>query len=69
MGKEVYLGELRTDEEGRLLVLGGFGASASYDGQPVITFANNEGWHDDTGDGPVTATVSVGGRELPVDPA
>lgn len=28
MGKEVYLGELRTDEDGRLLVFGGFGASA-----------------------------------------
>ncbi|MFD0274050.1 LodA/GoxA family CTQ-dependent oxidase [Kitasatospora sp. NPDC127111] len=69
MGKEVYLGELRTDEDGRLLVLGGFGASASYDGRPVNTFANNDGWHDDTGDGPVTATVTIGGREIPVDPA
>ncbi|GAA2149013.1 LodA/GoxA family CTQ-dependent oxidase [Kitasatospora kazusensis] len=69
MGKEVYLGELRTDEAGRLLVFGGFGQSASYNGQPVTTFANNEGWHDDTADGPVTATVTVGGRELPVDPA
>jgi L-Lysine epsilon oxidase N-terminal/L-lysine epsilon oxidase C-terminal domain len=69
MGKEVYLGELRTDEAGRLLVLGGFGQSASYNGVPVTTFANNDGWHDDTGDGPVTATVTVGGRELPVDPA
>ncbi|MEU1287671.1 LodA/GoxA family CTQ-dependent oxidase [Kitasatospora sp. NPDC005856] len=69
MGKEVYLGELRTDEAGRLLVLGGFGQSASYNGAPVHTYANNDGWHDDIGDGPVTATVAVGGRELPVDPA
>ena len=30
MGKKVALGELRTDEAGRLLVLGGFGKSASY---------------------------------------
>ncbi|GAA3381489.1 LodA/GoxA family CTQ-dependent oxidase [Streptomyces sannanensis] len=69
MGKEVYLGELRTDEAGRLLVFGGFGQSASYNGMPVHTYANNDGWHDDTGDGPVTATVTLGGRELPVDPA
>jgi hypothetical protein len=69
MGKEVYLGELRTDEVGRLLVFGGFGHSASYNGRPVTTFANNDSWHDDTGDGPVTATVTVGGRSLPVDPA
>ncbi|MDH6129903.1 LodA/GoxA family CTQ-dependent oxidase [Kitasatospora sp. GP82] len=69
MGKEVYLGELRTDEDGRLLVFGGFGQSASYNGKPVTTYANNEGWHDDTGDGPVTATVTLGDREVPVDPA
>ncbi|MFB7665850.1 LodA/GoxA family CTQ-dependent oxidase [Kitasatospora sp. NPDC056138] len=69
MGKEVYLGELRTDEAGNLLVFGGFGQSASYDGRPATTFANNEGWHDDVADGPVTASVTVGGRELPVDPA
>ncbi len=69
MGKEVYLGELRTDADGRLLVFGGLGQSAAYDGRPVTTYANNDGWHDDIGDGPVTAVVRVGGRELPVDPA
>ncbi|MCU7820782.1 LodA/GoxA family CTQ-dependent oxidase [Kitasatospora sp. DSM 101779] len=69
MGKEVYLGELRTDEDGRLLVFGGFGASASYNGVPVHTYANNDGWHDDVADGPVTAEVTVGGRGVPVDPA
>jgi hypothetical protein len=69
MGSEVYLGELRTDEEGRLIVLGGHGRAASFDGSRAITFANNEGWHDDTSDGPVTATVTYQGRELPVTPA
>ncbi|GGV44576.1 3-isopropylmalate dehydrogenase [Kitasatospora herbaricolor] len=69
MGKEVYLGELRTDEDGRLLVFGGFGESASHNGKPITTYANNDGWHDDIGDGPVTAAVTVGGRVLPVDPA
>lgn len=69
MGKEVYLGELRTDAQGRLIVLGGHGKAASYNGAAAITFANNEGWHDDVADGPVTARVRYLGQELPVDPA
>ncbi len=69
MGTEVYLGELRTDDAGRLIVLGGHGVSASYTGDPATTFANNEGWHDDTADGPVTATVTHKGNTLNVDPA
>ena len=69
MGKPVYLGELRTDAQGRLLVLGGRGESASYNGALAITFANNEGWHDDVADGPVTASVRYDGKVLPVDPA
>jgi L-Lysine epsilon oxidase N-terminal/L-lysine epsilon oxidase C-terminal domain len=69
MGKAVYLGELLTDEAGRLIVLGGRGVSASYDGSKAVTFANNEAWHDDVSDGPVTAKVTLGGTELSVDPA
>ena len=69
MGKQVYLGELRTDEAGRLIVLGGHGKSASYTGSMAVTFANNDGWHDDTADGPVTATVRLGGRTLTALPA
>ena len=69
MGKPVYLGEIRTDDDGRLLVLGGRGQSASYDGSLAVTFANNEGWHDDTSDGPVAATVKFQGTVLEVDPA
>jgi hypothetical protein len=65
----VYLGELQTDEAGRLRVLGGRGKTGSVPGAKITTFANNEGWHDDTADGPVTATVSIGGRPIPVDPA
>ncbi|HEX8093702.1 LodA/GoxA family CTQ-dependent oxidase [Jatrophihabitans sp.] len=67
LGTPVYLGELRTDDAGRLLVLGGRGVSASATGAPPVTFANNEGWHDDTSDGPVTATVRIGGTSIPVD--
>jgi len=69
MGKRVYLGELRTDDHGRLLVLGGHGHADSHDGSRAVTFANNEGWHDDVADGPVTAEVRVGGRKLAVKPA
>src|SRR4030095_5681346 len=56
------LGDLLTDETGRLLVLGGLGNSGSYRfdefGQPRITdYANNDGWFDDTSDGPVMARL------------
>ena len=64
MGKPVYLGEAFSDEKGRLIVLGGHGKSASYDGSLAITFANNEGWHDDISDGPITATVIYQGQSL-----
>jgi L-Lysine epsilon oxidase N-terminal/L-lysine epsilon oxidase C-terminal domain len=69
MSKKVPLGELRTDGAGRLLVLGGFGHSASAAGKPATTFANNDGWHDDTSDGPVRATVRVDGKEFEAEPA
>jgi L-Lysine epsilon oxidase N-terminal/L-lysine epsilon oxidase C-terminal domain len=69
MDKEVYLGELRTDGAGRLLFLGGRGVSASSDGSPPDEFANNDKWHDDVSDGPVTAEVTIDGESIPVDPA
>jgi hypothetical protein len=62
-GVEVPLGELRTDEKGRLLVLGGFGRSDCRDSDraryPLKNFANNNGWFDDISDGPVTASVTL----------
>jgi len=65
IGEPVYLGELRTDERGRLLFLGGHGVSRSpYHDNPPITFANNDGWHDDVSDGPVDAEVTFDGRKL-----
>jgi hypothetical protein len=68
---QVPLGEVRTDEQGRLLVLGGDGKSASSTAAPAITFANNEGWYDDVSDGPVRATVKLkdGGQVLEAEPA
>lgn len=60
------LGELLAVEQeghGRLLVLGGYGNSGSVDtgaGQPFIsTYANNDGWFDDTSDGYVTAQLRL----------
>ncbi|HEY6236357.1 MAG TPA: LodA/GoxA family CTQ-dependent oxidase, partial [Candidatus Elarobacter sp.] len=68
--KPVYLGELRTDEDGRLLFLGGRGVSESlYGDTHPIAFANSPGWHDDTSDGPVHATVRIGKKQIPVDAA
>lgn len=57
----VYLGELQTDDAGRLVFLGGMGDSASFTNPvtPLATFANNQGWHDDTCDGPVDAVVTL----------
>jgi hypothetical protein len=68
-GKPVYLGELRTDESGRLIVLGGRGATgANPPGKVTTTFANNDGWHDDVSDGPVRAAVTIGGTTFEAEP-
>jgi hypothetical protein len=69
MGAPVYLGEMRTDEQGRLIMLGGHGKAENINGDIAITFANNEGWYDDIADGPITANVKYKGVELRVLPA
>lgn len=69
LSEKVYLGEMHTDEKGRLLLLGGHGKAANIDGDIAVTFANNEGWYDDTSDGPVTAKVIYNGVSLTVAPA
>lgn len=69
----VPLGEIRTDSDGRLIVLGGHGKSASPSGAPIFnpadpnSFNNANDWYDDISDGPVTARVSIDGRSVPVD--
>ena len=63
----VYLGELQTDDAGRLLVLGGRGQSGQTpQAKPLFTYANNDYWHDDVSDGPVSASVKVNGNDVPV---
>ncbi|MGD0866813.1 MAG: LodA/GoxA family CTQ-dependent oxidase [Rhizomicrobium sp.] len=52
------LGDLRTDAQGRLLVLGGLGVAGSHKREPtIVDYANNDDWWDDTSDGPVRATI------------
>lgn len=57
------LGEIQTDDNNHLIVLGGHGCSGSFKyktdfGEPMITsFANNDGWYDDIADGPVMAIL------------
>ena len=56
----VPLGEARTDADGRLLVLGGFGSSKSSPAQSLNGgFLNNNNWCDDVSDGPISATVKL----------
>lgn len=56
--REVKLGELRTDQAGRLLVFPGDGDSQSaIPNNPITNFSDNDGWYDDWCDGPVTARV------------
>lgn len=74
-GEPVSLGELRTDEHGRLLVLSGGGRSESPSGAPLYipdnadSFNNADDWFDDTSDGSVTAEVVIDGRPTPVEGA
>ena len=68
LGASVYLGELRTDDAGRLIVLGGRGHSFAPRGDVLTTFANNYGWCDDTSDGPVRATVRISDMTFDADP-
>lgn len=55
------LGKIMTNDNRELIVLGGNGNSGSFldgPGEPKITaYANNDGWFDDTSDGPVYAKL------------
>ena len=68
-GTKVKLGHLQTDGEGRLLFFGGAGDAASKDNLPATTFANNDGFHDDTCDGVVRASVTIGRKTYEAKPA
>ena len=59
---ELY-GTRDSDNRSRLLVLGGYGNSGSYNNGPgepkTSSYANNDGWFDDIADGPVRATLTI----------
>lgn len=56
----VPLGEMLTDTDNHLLVLGGSGISASPRGDALSGyFWSTAGWYDDASDGPVTATIKL----------
>ena len=59
-GRSVPLGEVRTDLNQNLLVLGGHGFSSSPINAPLVSFYTNPGWHDDASDGPVAARIIDG---------
>lgn len=69
-GTAVDFGEVFTDRRGRLIVMPGSGAAISAQGAPPLSgFADNDGWTDTTCDGPIRATVRIGGRTLEAEPA
>jgi hypothetical protein len=68
LDEQVPLGELLTDELGRLVFLPAAGRGYAPGQAPLTTFSDNDGWTDDTCDGPVLATVALGGRTLEAQP-
>ncbi|WP_286719230.1 CTQ-dependent glycine oxidase GoxA [Devosia sp. 63-57] len=67
---DVGLGQVRTDADGRLLVVPADGISRSPRGTAITNFADNDGWHDDWCDGPVDAKVTLpDGQVLDADGA
>ncbi|MEU5299440.1 LodA/GoxA family CTQ-dependent oxidase [Streptomyces noursei] len=71
MGKQVTLGQAYAASDGRLLVAGGDGTSASWDEahNPISGVANNVTWYDNVSDGPITAEVTIGGVTRTAGPA
>ena len=67
-GAPVPLGELMTDELGRLVFVPADGQGYSPGQAPLTTFSDNDGWADSTCDGPVQAAVTIGGRTLQAEP-
>jgi len=63
------LGELRSNADGHLIVIGGMGQSDFDPGlgrETIQHFANNDGWFDDMSDGPVDAELTIDGAKQQV---
>lgn len=59
VSEDIVLGECRTDEKGRLVVLGGFGHTGSVKNAPIQRYDDNDYWFDDIADGYVKATIKL----------
>jgi hypothetical protein len=66
---DIELATLRTDEAGRLLVVGGPGTSGSPLNALIDVFSDNDGWYDSVSDGPVSANLRIKGQSQSVVPA
>lgn len=51
------LGDLVTDDEGRLVVVGAYGHAGG--NEPLTSYGGSDTWHDDISDGPVYCTVTL----------
>ena len=51
------LGDLVTDDEGRLVVIGAYGHAGG--DKPLTSYGGSDTWHDDISDGPVYCTVTL----------
>ncbi|WP_215223835.1 CTQ-dependent lysine 6-oxidase LodA [Echinicola shivajiensis] len=58
------LGDLKTDNQGRLVVLGGFGNAGG--NEPLTSYGGSDTWHDDISDGPVYCTVTFNDGSAPL---
>ncbi|MGM3309146.1 CTQ-dependent lysine 6-oxidase LodA [Anabaena sp. WFMT] len=56
------LGDLKTDDEGRLVVLGGFGKSGG--DEPLSSYGGADTWYDDISDGSVICTITLKNQEV-----
>ena len=69
LGVPINLGEVFTDRTGRLIVMPADGRAIAGPDAPPLTGLSSDGWIDDTCDGPVRATVRIGGKTLQAQPA
>ena len=58
------LGEMRTDSNGNLLVIGAYGRAGG--NESIAGFGGADTWNDDIADGPVTATIHFKDGSAPV---
>jgi hypothetical protein len=67
---DIFMGGCKTDELGRLIVLGGHGKSGFVGSNaPLNSYCNNDFWYDDICDGYVQAKVTIDNTDFDAVPA